>query len=226
MKKTIIIAGILLCAIIAPVQQVSAQIAIAEIIKAAVVKVIKAVDLKIQRLQNQTIWLQNAQKTLENEMSKLKLKEIGDWANHQKELYAKYFDELSSVKNAISTYQAVKDIINNQRFIVGEYSRAIALAKKDRNFTPQEIEFMEQVYSGIIGESLKNLNQLSLVITRLQTQMTDGKRLLVIHTVADNIETNLSDLREFNRQNIMVSLQRSKEKNDVDVIRKLYGLGE
>ncbi len=37
----------------------TAQIAVVEVIKAGVKKVIKAVDLKIQRLQNETIWLQN-----------------------------------------------------------------------------------------------------------------------------------------------------------------------
>ena len=106
MKKLLNITGIILLISLAPVQRTEAQIPIYDIIKAAVKKVIKAVDLKIQRLQNKTIWLQNAQKTLENQMSKLKLKEIGDWANKQKELYAKYFDELSKVKNAIGTYQA------------------------------------------------------------------------------------------------------------------------
>jgi hypothetical protein len=108
MKKILIIIGIVLSISIAPVQHTNAQIPILEIIKAAVKKVIKAVDLKIQRLQNKTIWLQNAQKTLENKMSKLKLTEISDWSKKQKELYAKYFDELWKVKNAISSYQAVR----------------------------------------------------------------------------------------------------------------------
>jgi hypothetical protein len=40
----------------------TAQIAVLEVINAGVKKVIKAVDLKVQRLQNETIWLQNAQK--------------------------------------------------------------------------------------------------------------------------------------------------------------------
>ena len=71
-----------------------AQTGILEIIKAGVKKVIIAVDLKIQRLQNKTIWLQNAQKVLENAMSELKLAEIGDWVQKQKTLYADYFDEL------------------------------------------------------------------------------------------------------------------------------------
>ena len=55
MKKILIIIGIVLSISIAPVQHTSAQIPILEIIKAAVKKVIKAVDLKIQRLQNKTI---------------------------------------------------------------------------------------------------------------------------------------------------------------------------
>lgn len=224
MKKVLAIAGIILLISIAPVQQTQAQIPILDIIKAAVKKVIKAVDLKIQRLQNKTIWLQNAQKTLENQMSKLKLKEIGDWANKQKELYAKYFDELSKVKNAISTYLAVKDIISKQSQLVKEYSRAFNLSKQDKNFTQQEIDYMQQVYGGILNESLKSIEQVQMVITAFATQMTDAKRLVIINSASDNIEQNLTDLRQFNQQNIRISLQRSKERNDIDVVKKLYGI--
>lgn len=224
MKKLSAIAGIVLLVSIAPFEQATAQIPIAEIIKAGVKKVIKAVDLKIQRLQNKTIWLQNAQKTLENQMSKLKLQEIGDWANKQKELYAKYFDELSKVKTAISTYQSVKDIINKQVLLVKEYTRAFNLSRQDKNFTPQEIDYMQQMYSGILDESLKSIEQVQMVITAFATQMTDAKRLMVIHAAADNIEQNLTDLQQFNQQNIRISLQRAREKNDIDVVKKLYGI--
>jgi hypothetical protein len=224
MKKLLTITGIALLITFAPVQHIEAQIPIYDIIKAAVIKVIKAVDLKIQRLQNKTIWLQNAQKTLENQMSKLKLKEIGDWANKQKDLHAKYFDELSKVKNAIGTYQAVRDIISKQVQIVKEYSTAFNLSKQDNNFTKQEIVYMQQVYSGILDESLKSIEQVQMVITAFATQMTDAKRLEIIHSASDNMEENLTDLRQFNQQNIRVSLQRSKERNDIDVVKKLYGI--
>src|SRR5690606_18907040 len=76
-----------------------------EIIKAAVVKVIKAVDLKIQRLQNKTIVLQNIQKAIENQLSKWKLNEILDWTKKQKEQYQKYYEELAKVKSIIYNYQ-------------------------------------------------------------------------------------------------------------------------
>ena len=224
MKKILIIAGIVLSISIVPVLHTNAQIPIVEIIKAAVKKVIKAVDLKIQRLQNKTIWLQNAQKTLENEMSKLKLTEISDWSKRQKELYAKYFDELWKVKNAISSYQAVRDIIKKQVQLVQEYSKAFNLSKQDKNFTADELNYMQNVYTGILDESIKNIDQIQLVINAFATQMTDAKRLEIIHVAGNNIEQNITDLRQFNQQNIIISLQRSKEKNDIDVVKKLDGI--
>ena len=87
MRKLLLFAGIVIIGSIVPSSKVKAQDPISIIIKQAIVKVIKAVDLKIQRLQTKTIWLQNAQKVVENTMSKLKLDDITDWVSKQKELY-------------------------------------------------------------------------------------------------------------------------------------------
>lgn len=224
MKKILLIAGIVLVISVLPVQHSNAQIPILEIIKAGIKKVIQAVDLKIQRLQNKTIWLQNAQKTLENKMSFLKLTQISDWSKKQKELYSKYFDELWKVKNALNTYQATKDIIKKQVQLVQEYSKAFNISKQDKNFTAGELSYMQKVYTGILDESIKNIDQIQLVITAFATQMTDANRMEIIHTAGTNIEQNISDLRQFNQQNIIISLQRSKERNDIDVVKKLYGI--
>lgn len=218
MKKIVVLIVVMFCC------SLRSDAQILEIIKAGITKVIKAVDLKIQRLQNETIWLQNAQKTLENAMSKLKLTEIGEWADRQKTLYADYFDELWKIKNAISSYQRIRDIINRQVQLVNEYGRAYSLSRRDKNFTAQELDYMAQVYSGILNESLKNLEQVQLVASAFATQMSDAKRLEIIHAASDNIELNLSDLRQFNQDNIKTSLQRAKEKNDIDVVKKLYGI--
>ncbi len=94
MTRKLVIVTLGFCCLMLPIQETKAQIPIADIIKAAVIKVIKAVDLQVQRLQNKTIWLQNAQKALENEMSQLKLNEIKDWVGKQRKLYDDYYQEL------------------------------------------------------------------------------------------------------------------------------------
>ena len=207
-----------------PVQQVQAQIGIAEIIKAGVKKVIKAVDLKVQRLQNKTIWLQNVQKTLENALSKLKLDEISDWTKKQKEQYRKYYEELAQVKAVISYYQRIRDITKKQLQLVNEYNRAWALIRQDSHFTANEKLYMEKVYSGILDESVKNIDQISLIIKSFITKMSDAKRLELINNAADQVDVNFSDLIEFNRQNALLSLQRAKTETEVQAVKKLYGL--
>jgi hypothetical protein len=217
--KRFIVALFLLVSVNCP-----AQFPIAEIIKAAVKKVIVAVDLKIQKLQNKTLWLQNAQKSLENVLSKTKLTEISAWVEKQRKLYDDYFQELYKVKNALTYYHRVKDIIESQISMLKEYKAAWAVFKSDKNFTPEELETMFSVYSGMMEESLKNLDQLSLVIEAFATQMSDAKRLELINHCADTMEEGYMDLKEFNNQNKMISLQRAFEKGELDYVKKLYGL--
>lgn len=202
----------------------NAQTPIAEIIKEAIKKVIVAIDLKIQRLQNKTVWLQNAQKTVENEMSKLKLTEISDWVEKQRKLYDDYFRELWKVKTALSYYYKVKEIIQRQVQMVNEYKQAWALFKQDKNFSPEELDAMFKVYTGMMDESVKNMDQLFLVINAFDTEMSDAKRLEIINSVADKIEENYSDLKEFNDQNKMISIQRAGERGEIEYVRRLYGL--
>lgn len=224
MKKKFSV-GLLLLFFITVMPSVSkAQIPVVEIIKEGIKKVIKAVDLRIQSLQNKTIWLQNVQKEIENTMSKLKLDEISDWVEKQRKLYVDYFDELSKVKEVIATYHRVKDIINKQTTLVKEYKSAWALFKQDENFTVDELNYMSNVYTGMMNESIENLDQVFLVINAFVTQMTDAKRIEIINKVADHTDENLADLRQFNDQNKMLSFQRAAEKGDVDAVKKLYGL--
>src|SRR5690606_18050279 len=152
--------------------------------------VIRAVDLKIQRMQNETIWLQNAQKVMENQLSKLKLTEISQWTERQRELYSKYYTDLWKVKSAISYYQRIKEITTKQLFLVEEYKKAWYLARQDKNFKPEELDYMYDVYTGILNGSAKNLDQILLIINSFKTQMTDAKRLELINEAADRIDEN------------------------------------
>lgn len=222
MKKKLFIVLFSLGLSVAPTVQSHAVVWV--IVQEVLKKVLKAIDLAVQQLQNKTIWLQNAQKAVENAMSQLKLDEISDWTEKQRAQYAKYFDELRTVKDIISGYHKVKEIIHRQGLIVAEYKNAIALFRQDKHFTPGEIIYMEKVYAGIMDESLRNLDQLFLVVKALSTQMPDQKRMEIIDNAALHIDQNLDDLRQFNVQNIKLSLQRAKEYNDVDVVKRLYGL--
>lgn len=193
------------------------------LIKEAVKKVILAIDLRIQRLQNKTIWLQNAQKKLENTLSKIKLDAISDWTKKQKDLYKNYYDELMKVKSIITYYQRIRDITQKQVRLVDEYERAWRLFQQDNHFNVDELVYMQKVYSGILNESMKNIDQIFLILDSFATQMSDAKRLEIINTAADQIDANYDDLMQFNKQNILLSLQRAKTQHDVNAVKNFMG---
>jgi hypothetical protein len=199
-------------------------IAIAKIIKEGVKKVIKAVDLMVQRLQNKTIWLQNAQKVLENGLSELKLNEIAQWTEKHRKLFGEYYDELWKVKNALQAYQRIRALLEKQERIVTDYQRAWGIVSRDDHFTPEEIYYMAKVYTGILKQTAINLDQIMMVINSFKTQMSDAKRMEIIGKASAEVDQNYSDLRRFNQQNYMLSLNRAKSAQEVETIKRLYGL--
>ena len=200
-----------------------AQDPITLLIKEGNTKAIKAMDLQIQRLQNRTIWLQNAQQVIENTMSQTKLNEIAGWVEKQRKLYNGYYQELREVKTILTYYQRIREITGKQVQLVEEYKRAWRLFKQDRHFTQEEMEYMNQVYTGILAASTRNLDQILLVLQAFSYQMGDAQRLEIIYAAADQLETNYQDLRAFTEQNILLSLQRARSQQEVEVVKQLYG---
>jgi hypothetical protein len=221
MKKLIIIIMVTLTCYSS---RLHAQIAIAEAVKLVVKKVIKAIDMKVQRMQNQTIWLQNAQKTIENELSKFRLNEISSWSEKQRSLYDEYYQELWKVKSSIAYYQRIKELGLKQVAMVSEYQRAWKLFQSDKHFRPEEITEMQRVYLGMLDASAKNLDQIMLVINPGKTQMTDQQRLEAINRAGDSLDETFGDLKQYNNQNMILSLHRSKDLNEIQTIRNYYGL--
>lgn len=186
-------------------------------------KVIKALDLKVQRLQNKTIGLQNAQKLLENTFAQLHLQEITGWVQKQKDLYTGYYNALWRVKAAISYYHRIKDITEKQKAILSCYQRSWVLLKNDRNFTPQELDYMSSVYSGILEKTIDNINEIVSVVKSFTTQMDDAARLVIINKVSGEVDNNYNDLQRFTAQNSLLSMQRTKAANEAQLVGKLYG---
>lgn len=201
-----------------------AQTVVGSVISSTVGRVIRAIDLKIQSMQNKTIWLQNAQKALENQLSKLKLTEISDWSSKQKDLFSQYYQELWDIKSAIAYYSKIGELTQKQVALVNAYTHSWNLLKEDTHFTSDELAYMTKVYSGILEVSVNDLDQILDVIHSGKTQMPDAARLELINRTADHMDANYNDLQQFNNQNAILSLHRAKDENEVATLKKYYGI--
>lgn len=201
-----------------------AQIPGVGLVTGVIKKVIVAIDLKVQQLQNQTIALQNAEQQLENSLHLSSLNNISGWLGKEKDLYAGYYQELNKVRGLIADYDEVKSVISKQKQLVTAYQQASSLFNRDPHFSAAELQYMGNIYNGILQESLQNLDQLLIVVSNLSMQMNDAERLQKVSQAAKSMQTNLDHLRQFNRQNAGLSLERAKDAQDRQNVRRLYGI--
>ncbi len=222
MRKSFLISVV--CCFLVATPCGSAQAANPIIIKEIIKKVIRAMDLAVQRLQNVTIKLQNAQKSLENLLSKLKLDEIYEWSQKQKELFAGYYEELQKVKSVITYYKRVRSVLDQQVSLVAEYKRAVSIISGAKCFTPDEVIHIMDVYTGILEQSVQNVSQINTIIKSFSLQMTDAARLELIHKTDKAILKNMSDLRTFTNRNVVLGIQRTKDEMEINTIKSLYNI--
>lgn len=200
------------------------QIPIIGIITGAVKEVIVAADLKIEQDQTQTIEAQATEREADNEMQASELSGIAGWVQDQEALFAAYYQELREVKAVLTDYEAVKQMIAREGQVLSGVSQASAALSADKHFSAAEVATMAGTLAGIAKASADNLGRLTLAVQALLTQMDDAGRLEIIDNTGSEIDWNYRDLSEFTQKSYLLSVQRSRDADDVAVTRALYGI--
>ncbi len=135
-----------------------------------------------------------------------------------------FLQNLLGVSPAVQKYKRVADIIQYQIRIVKEYQTAYKYFRDDKNFTPSEVDYMSKVYKNLFDRSVDNLDDLLMVITAGKLRMSDDERIKAIDSIFAEMEDQLGFLRHFNSNAYMLSKQRTKEKNEVEMSRIILGI--
>ncbi len=138
-------------------------------------------------------------------------------------LHRDFLDGLLQVSPAVKKYSKVADIIHFQLKIVKESKDALREFRSNRQFTSGEVEYLVKVYGNLLGESLKKLDELAMVLTAGKLRMSDDERLKAIDGIHSEVLEQYTFLNEFSNGTAILSLQREKEKMDIDLMRKVHG---
>ncbi len=139
-------------------------------------------------------------------------------------LHRDFLDGLLQVSPEVKKYSKVADIIRVQLKLVKESKAALAEFRGSKQFTINEIEYLGNVYANLLKECLKTLDELALVVTAGKLRMSDDERLQAIDKIYDEVMEQYTFLNEFNNGTAILSLQREKEKMDIDLMRKVHDL--
>ena len=149
---------------------------------------------------------------------------IKDISQGNFKLHEGFLDGLLAVSPAVRNYKRVADIIRYQQKIMQEHKKAFTFFKGTGRFSPEEINYMGKVYSNLFQQSLKNLDELIMVITASNLRMSDDERLQAIDRIFDDVEDKLTFLRSFNNSTKVLAIQRMQEQSEVDLLRNLHDI--
>lgn len=139
-------------------------------------------------------------------------------------LHQVFLNGLFAVNPAVRDYERIPMIINYQALLMKEYKRAFRRFTDDGNLTASELRYLERVYTYLVKQSVRNLEELAMIVTDSKLRMTDDERLKAIDRLFFDMESKLSFLRYFNNSTQMLAMQREREKSDVKTIQSLYEL--
>lgn len=138
-------------------------------------------------------------------------------------LHKAFLDGLMAVSPAVKNYKKVADIISMELTILKEYKSAYSTFKSGNLFNPDELVYIGNVYNNLLNATLKNISDLTTVLTANQLRMSDAERLAAIDKLYDDTLDKLTFLRSFTGNTSVLALQRQRELNDAKALQSDYG---
>lgn len=174
---------------------------------------------KLQTLEKMLDNMYMGYKILDNGYTTIKKIAEGDYSIHQA-----FLDGLMAVNPSVRNYKRIPLIIEYQKLLVQEYKRAWKQLKNDPNLTIDEIFYIESVYKFILQASVRNLDDLAMIITATKLRMSDDERMRAIDNIFFDMENRMVFLRGFNNDTRLLAIQRAFANNNQQNVKKLYGV--
>lgn len=151
-------------------------------------------------------------------------KTVKDLSEGNFSLHKTFLDALMQVSPVVKNYKRVGDIINFQMLLIKESKNGLNRFVKSGNFSEKEISYFEKVYGNLLSQSLRNLDELTIVVTADKLRMSDDERLQAVDDIYLQMQDKLLFLRNFNATSNVLALQRAKEAKDVYASKELQEL--
>lgn len=158
------------------------------------------------------------------DIAKKGLTTISDIKNGDFQLHLGNFNVLKSVNPKISNYARVAEIVFLQLQIVRVYKKSIGQMNTAAVFTSGEAGYVNKVFTMLLEKCAVNIDELISLTTSGAYEMKDDERLTRIDALAADMQDKYAFAQNFERETLVLGLQRKKENNEVQTSRWLNNI--
>jgi len=148
---------------------------------------------------------------------------IRDIVRSNFDLHKAFLDGLLAVSPAVRQYYRVAVIVDMDRTLITEYQAAERSWIASGVFTPAELQYIHGLYTSVSGRAGKYLDRLTMLLTDDALRMSDAERMEGIDVLYGEIAADLAGLRRCNDELRIQVLQREKEMQHINLLKRMYG---
>lgn len=174
---------------------------------------------KLATLKSMLADMKQAYQTLDKDYTAVR-----DVAQGSFNLHKAFLDGLLAVSPAVRSYQRASEIVNLQTSLLTKYRAGWGYFQHLGVFHPEEMVLISQVYGGLLQDSLKDLDDLSDVLTDGTIRASDAERMRQIDVIYERLSARVAFIDEFNNSTVLLAGQREGVYAEGQTVQHLYGI--
>jgi hypothetical protein len=147
---------------------------------------------------------------------------IGQIKKGDFDLHSLFFSSLSTVNPAIKNWGKVGDIIAMQVQILLGCATTLPQIVSSGNYNSSDLSYIQAVYSNLKDLTLKDIDELTGIVTDGQWQMSDDQRMSRIDQLFNRVSSKYTFLRAFANRILNQIQMRTQEKGSLQNLGKLF----
>ena len=151
------------------------------------------------------------------------LHSIRDIKNGDFHLHLGHIDSLKVVNPKIKNWAKVADIIAAQLRVLKSARNAINAVRESGQFTSDELDYCKNVFDYLLSECLRNIDELMMVITSGELEMTDDERVKRIERIYLDMQDKSAFTASFSNEMSLLAMQRLSEQTEINYSKKING---
>jgi hypothetical protein len=136
-------------------------------------------------------------------------------------LHDAFLSGLMQVSPTVRKYKRIAEIVEMQIILTRQYKLALKRFRASELFSESEMNYLANVYAQLFKKSMRNMEDLTTVITTGQLRMSDHERLEMIDQIHADMTNKLAFLRSFNDDNAQLLINKIRESKDNNVLSHL-----
>lgn len=148
---------------------------------------------------------------------------IGQIKKGQFDLHSVFFGSLMTVNPAIKEYGKVADIVSMQVKIIAGCKQTLSQFTGAGVFTAGELKYFSTVYDNLLDVTVKDIDELTSIVSDGDWQMTDDERLARIDQLYLRVTEKYSFFRSFSNQVSVRGNQRQRDAGGLSLLQNLFG---